>query len=148
MKTLTTITILSILLLSCTSRTIYKKPKNLIDKDKMISIWTDLYIAHGAKMVKTKNLQKNIDFIPMVLRKYQIDSVQFSQSNFYYTSRVEEYEEMFDEVNTRLEALKMTFQPKKTNRDSLSPVLKEIAIDSAEKKKLKKHQPRLKNIMK
>lgn len=45
-------------LASCTSRTIYKKPENLIGKEKMINIWTDLYIAIGAKSIKTKKLEK------------------------------------------------------------------------------------------
>lgn len=105
-------------LASCTSRTIYKKPENLIGKEKMINIWTDLYIAIGAKSVKTKKLEKNKNYIPIVLEKYKIDSIQFSKSNIYYTSRIEEYEEMFEEVQKRLNELKNIYSPE-TEIDSL-----------------------------
>jgi len=98
-------------LASCTSRTIYKKPENLIGKEKMINIWTDLYIAVGAKSVKTKKLEKNKNYIPLVLEKYKIDSIQFSKSNIFYTSRIEEYEEMFEEVQKRLNDLKNIYDP-------------------------------------
>ena len=105
-------------LASCTSRTIYKKPENLIGKDKMINIWTDLYISMGAKSVKTKNFEKDKNYIPLVLEKYKIDSIQFSISNIYYTSRIEEYEEMFEEVQKRLNDLKNIYDPE-TEIDSL-----------------------------
>ena len=36
-------------LLSCTSNTIYKKPKDLIPKDSMVALLTDMYIASSAK---------------------------------------------------------------------------------------------------
>ncbi len=98
-------------LVSCTSRTIYKKPENLIGKEKMITIWTDLYIAIGAKSVKTKTLEKEKNYIPLVLEKYEIDSIQFSKSNIYYTSRIEEYEKMFEEVQKRLDDLKNIYDP-------------------------------------
>ncbi|MDX5586363.1 MAG: DUF4296 domain-containing protein [Aureibaculum sp.] len=105
-------------LASCTSRTIYKKPENLISKDKMINIWTDLYISMGAKSIKTKKLEKDKNYIPLVLEKFKIDSIQFSKSNIYYTSRIEEYEEMFEEVQKRLNDLKNIYDPE-TEIDSL-----------------------------
>ena len=105
-------------LLSCTSRTIYKKPENLIPKEKMITIWTDLYMAMGAKSVQTKTLEKEKNYIPIVLEKYKIDSVQFSKSNIYYTSRIEEYEKMFQEVQKRLNDLKNIYDPE-TKMDSI-----------------------------
>lgn len=105
-------------LLSCTSRTIYKKPENLIPKEKMITIWTDLYMAMGAKSVQTTTLEKEKNYIPIVLEKYKIDSVQFSKSNIYYTSRIEEYEKMFQEVQKRLNDLKNIYDPE-TKMDSI-----------------------------
>jgi len=112
------------ILVSCTSRTIYKKPENLIGKDKMINIWTDLYISMGAKSIKTKKLEKDKNYIPLVLEKYKIDSIQFSKSNIYYTSRIEEYEEMFEEVQKRLNDLKNYYEPE-SEIDSLIRLSKE-----------------------
>jgi len=125
-----------LLLLSCTSRTIYKKPKNLIEKDQMIALWTDIYIAKGARTVKMVDQRKNINHIPSVLEKYNIDSLQFSESNFYYTSRIDEYEKMFEEVQNRLKEIKKRYQlnPKK---DSLT-LLKE----AIEPEDMKNKRPR------
>ena len=103
---------------SCTSRTIYKKPKDLIAKEKMITIWTDLYIAMGASAVKTKTLEKGMNYIPLVLKKHSIDSIQFSKSNIYYTSRIEVYEKMFEEVQKRLDDIKNIYDPD-TEMDSI-----------------------------
>jgi len=115
-------------LVSCTSRTIYKKPENLIGKEKMITIWTDLYMAMGAKSVKTITLEKEKNYIPLVLEKYKIDSVQFSKSNIYYTSRIEEYEKMFQEVQKRLNDLKDIYDPE-TELDSIIRHSKQNVLD-------------------
>lgn len=138
MRNIALIFILSILSLSCTSRTIYKKPKDLIDKEKMISLWTDLYIASGAKTVKTITLKSKINYIPLVLKKYNIDSVQFSNSNIYYTSRIDEYQKMFMEVQNRIETLREVYQPESTDKkDTISTNLKE-QMDTIKKKKLRR----------
>lgn len=133
MNKLVYIFFLSILFLSCTSRTIYKKPKNLIDKEKMITVWTDLYIAAGSRSVKTKTLKTKINYAPLVLDKYKIDSVQFSESNIYYTSRIDEYEKMFEEVQKRLKDLKKIYEPE-IKKDSIILLLKE-PVDSLKKEK-------------
>lgn len=124
MKRIIYILIILMTLVSCTSRTIYKKPEKLIGKEKMISIWTDLYIATGAKSVKTKSGEKDINYIPLVFEKHQIDSIQFSKSNIYYTSRIEEYEKMFEEVQKRLNDVKDIYDPV-TELDSIMRITKE-----------------------
>ncbi|MET2986423.1 DUF4296 domain-containing protein [Aureibaculum conchae] len=111
MKQLLYILLTLTFLVSCTSKTIYKKPHNLIEKERMIDIWTDIYIARGAKSVKTKELRKNINYLPLVFKKHKIDSAQFSESNFYYTSKIDDYQKMFEEINRRLEEKKKIYQP-------------------------------------
>lgn len=103
---------------SCTGRTIYKKPENLIEKEQMIQIWTDIYIATAARSQKTISLEKDKNYIPMVLKNHKIDSIQFSESNIYYTSRIDEYEKMFEEVQKRLKDLKEVYDPE-TELDSI-----------------------------
>ena len=125
MKKSGSIFFLFIVLLSCTSRTIYKKPDRLINKEKMIEIWTDIYIARGAKHIKTKDLRKNINYIPLVFKKHQIDSLQFSESNLYYTSRIDDYEKIFLEVEKRLKEKKDIYNPK-SELDSIIEKDKEI----------------------
>jgi len=124
MKPIIYLLLFLITLASCTSRTIYKKPDNLIGKEKMINIWTDLYIGMGTRSVKTITGQKEINYIPLVFDKYKIDSVQFSKSNIYYTSRIEEYEEMFEVVQKRLNDIKLIYDPE-TELDSIMRLSKE-----------------------
>ncbi len=133
MKNIVYISLLLMLFLSCTSRTIYKKPKNLIAKEKMIAVWTDLYIATGARLVKTKTLRNKINYVPLVLESHNIDSLQFSESNIYYTSRIDEYEKMFEEVQNRLKELKKTYQPE-SKKDTLL-IREPVDTDTLKKKR-------------
>lgn len=118
MKSIFYIIFLLFFLGSCTSRTIYKKPENLIEKEQMIQIWTDIYIATAARSQKTISLEKDKNYMPMVLKNHNIDSVQFSESNLYYTSRIDEYEKMFEEVQKRLKDMKEIYDPE-TELDSI-----------------------------
>ncbi|WKD85415.1 hypothetical protein KCTC32516_00755 [Polaribacter huanghezhanensis] len=95
-----------IVLTSCTSNTILKKPKDLIPKDTMVLLLTDLFIAKSAFPEKNTLNQRKINYIPLVYNKYKIDSTRFSKSNFYYTSKLEEYELIYTAVNTKLLAKK------------------------------------------
>ena len=113
---------------SCTSRTIYKKPENLIEKEQMIQIWTDIYIATAARSQKTIALEKDKNYIPMVLKNHKIDSIQFSESNLYYTSRIDEYEKMFEEVQKRLKDQKEVYDPE-TELDSILRTKRDIIED-------------------
>ena len=92
----------------------------------MIQIWTDIYIATASRSQKTIALEKDKNYIPMVLKNHKIDSVQFSESNIYYTSRIDEYEKMFEEVQKRLKDMKEAYDPEteldsilRTNRDRI-----------------------------
>ncbi|PIE48928.1 MAG: hypothetical protein CSA39_05295 [Flavobacteriales bacterium] len=103
--------LLLISLFACTSNTKFKKPDNLIDKDQMVAIWTDIYLANGAKSVRTKDSVNYLDYLPLVFEKYNIDSTRFSESNTYYTSTIEEYLNMFKEVEANIKAIKEKYDP-------------------------------------
>jgi len=106
-----------VLLVSCTSKTILEKPTDLIPKDTMVLLLTDLYIAKSAFNEKNTNNERKINYVPLVYNKYLIDSTRFSSSNYYYTSKLEEYNLIFKEVNERL-AVKKT-QLEETVRNQL-----------------------------
>ena len=122
-------------LVSCTSRTIYKKPEDLISKNQMIDLWTDIYIANGTQTVKNKKLEKRINYFPFIYQKYKIDSVRFMKSNVYYTSRIEEYEEMFQQVEKKILNIKTVLDPLSEGIDPSLPV---YVRDSIRRSKTKK----------
>ena len=99
-----------IFMVSCTSNTILEKPKDLIPKDSMVLLLTDLFIAKSAFNEKNIKNQRKINYIPLVYNKYKIDSTRFKSSNFYYTSKLEEYELIYNEVNEILLAKKAALE--------------------------------------
>jgi hypothetical protein len=91
-----------ILLASCTSKTILEKPANLIPRDTMVLILIDLYIAKSASTEKNINNERKINYVPLVYNKYLIDSTRFINSNYYYTSKLEEYDLIFKDVKANI----------------------------------------------
>ena len=132
---------------SCTSRTIYKKPKDLVSKEQMVDLWVDIMIANGARNKKNKMAQRKINYMPFIYKKYNIDSTRFMQSNIYYTSKIEEYEKMFQEVEVRLKKIREIYDPLSKDidpelpiwkRDSIRNSRKELLDEERDLKKLKK----------
>ena len=119
MKNSVILFVLISLLCSCTSNTVYEKPKDLIPKDSMILLLKDLYIASSARSIKNKKLQRKITYIPLVYDTYKIDSLRFHKSNVYYTSKVDDYQPMLEEVMVLLEKEQATFAKIKKVKDSI-----------------------------
>ena len=106
-----------VLLLGCDSKTIYPKPKDLIPKDTMSLLIKDLLLANAAKNIKNKNLQRKINYHPLVFEKFKIDSIRYHASNFYYISRVDDYENVLEDVIFQIEAeQKIYIKEKKIQR--------------------------------
>lgn len=122
MKNLAKAFVLLVFMVSCTSNTIYEKPENLLSKSKMADILTDMYIAEGARSVNNKNLERLVDYMPLVYEKYKIDSTQFAESNFYYNTRIDDYEEIYKMVNLRLKKLHTKYDTIVKKSDSLKRV--------------------------
>jgi hypothetical protein len=91
-----------LVLASCTSKTILKKPKDLIPKDTMVMLLTDLYIAKSAFNEKNIHHERKINYTQLVYNIYRIDSTRFKSSNYYYTSVFEEYDLIFKDVKAAL----------------------------------------------
>ena len=58
----------------------------------MALLITDLYIAKSAYSEKNINNERKINYVPLIYNKYKIDSTRFISSNYYYTSKLEEYD--------------------------------------------------------
>ena len=107
------IVFLGVLFVNCTSNTILKKPDNLIPKDQMVDVLTDLFLAINAETTKNIQLERKVNYYPLIYEKYGIDSTRFKESNHYYTSRVDDYDEILDKIETRLKKLKEELEAEK-----------------------------------
>ncbi|MDP3358350.1 MAG: DUF4296 domain-containing protein [Lutibacter sp.] len=119
MKKISFILFLSVFFMACTSNTIIKKPDNLIPKNQMEDLITDMLIAAGAENIKNINLERNVNYFPLIFEKYGIDSTRFKESNYYYTSQIDDYEKILRKVDERLKALKEKLDTEIKLQDSL-----------------------------
>ena len=122
--------LLFIFLGSCTSNTIFEKPKDLIPRDTMSLLMQDMMIASSSKFVKNINKQTKINYMGFVYDKYQIDSARFQRSNYYYTSKIDLYEEIITDAKAQLEKEKEFYTKISTRQDS-------VRKDSIQKIKMK-----------
>lgn len=126
---------IGLLLVSCTSNTIYKKPENLIPKDSMIALLTDMYIASSAKNQKNKFLEREKNYMILVYEKYKIDTTRFDISNTYYTSQVDEYTEILKKVKSNIDSLELFYRELKKAQDSIKgkdKILKDSVLNNKE----------------
>ena len=84
----------------------FEKPKDLISEEEMVLLLTDLYIATAAKSYANKQDDKNIDYTFIVFEKYGIDSARFKRSNFYYTTKIDDYDKIYLQVQANIKTLK------------------------------------------
>lgn len=131
---------LFLFLSSCTSNTIFEKPKDLIPKDTMSLLIQEMAIANASKYVKNKNLKKGIDYMSLVYNRFKIDSTRFSNSNLYYMSKIDEYQDILDDAEASLQKQKTKFNTIKKVRDSLT----NDSIQQAKKIKIKTDSLKLK----
>lgn len=113
--------ILLMLILSCQTADETKKPDNLLSKDQMVLILSDIAVLKTANDVNTNRLSKFIESpFDYVTQKYQVDSLTIAQNIEYYNfqfndnltiyKRVEENikkrKEKIDSINTLIDSLK------------------------------------------
>ena len=79
-------------------------PENLISEEKMVDILYDMSLISVSKGINKKILENNgMKPKKYILRKYNIDSLQFVVSNEYYSRDLERYLKIYDEVLNKLE---------------------------------------------
>jgi len=100
----TRVFLLSLMFLSSCAEKVIEPPENLITKDKMTNILYDLALLNSANSTNPNALKNNsVEIMPYIFEKYNIDSIQFSQSDIYYASIPLEYEVMYKTIQSRLE---------------------------------------------
>lgn len=105
---------------------VVKKPKRLIEKDVMVDIMYDISILDAIRYQNPSSIDSfKINAKDFIFKKYKVDSLQFINSNIYYSSDYEGYKIMFDQVVKRIDN-------QKTVADSL------IKLEEKKLKKVKK----------
>lgn len=105
---------------------VVKKPKRLIEKDVMVDIMYDISILDAIRYQNPSSIDSfKINAKDFIFKKYKVDSLQFVNSNIYYSSDYEGYKIMFDQVVKRIDN-------QKTVADSL------IKLEEKKLKKVKK----------
>lgn len=138
------ILICAILFFGCQDIKEVEKPENLIAKEVMVAILSDVYISNASRSVNNKLLKEyNISLDSVIYNKYHIDSLQFVESNAYYSSNLKTYKGMITEVQEGLIILQK-------EKDSIYEKIKKEKEDSTKAKKKedstkikKKEEPKL-----
>lgn len=134
-----------LLIVSCTSNTIFEKPKDLIPRDTMVMLIQDMMIASSATFVKNINSEREINYMPIVYDKYGIDSARYNRSNTYYISTIDDYVKLFQEVRDSLEKKTAYYKKIKTTKDSLR---RDSILKLRKQKKLELDTTRIKTLPK
>ncbi len=118
---------LTIVLVSCAEK-LLEKPENLIPEAKMVEILNDLAIVNAARVTNVEVLRDhNITPMQYIFSKYDIDSLQFVESDRYYASIPELHEKIYVAVEEKLEIEKERITENKKVRDSLAQIEKNAA---------------------
>ncbi len=116
-----------IVLYSCVEKVI-EKPENLISEEKMTAILFDIALMQAAKSTNSSVLENNgIEIMPMIYDKYEIDSVQFVQSDLYYASVPLVYQSIYESVESRIEERRAKLEEaRKQKADSVRSQTKKL----------------------
>ncbi|UKM65259.1 DUF4296 domain-containing protein [Flavobacteriaceae bacterium GSB9] len=112
-----------------------EKPENLISKKEMVNILIDAKLITAASSVNKRMMRDSgVVVSSYVFKKYNIDSLQFVESNNYYAFHLKDYEAIYAQVSDSLEKLKEALKEQeaeewkvqtKREEDSLKAVKKD-----------------------
>lgn len=86
-----------------------EKPRDLIGRDKMVSILTEAYLANAARSIDNRTIiEEGIEMDSLFYNKFEVDSLQFAKSHAYYAADVNTYSLFIQEVETKLEGMVKT----------------------------------------
>ena len=129
-----------ILVFNCSEKQIV--PKNIISMEKMSEIIYDMTLISVSKGVNRKILENN-GFKPTsyILKKYEIDTIDFIASNKYYSSNLDMYLSIYQNVLNKLEKNKQIISDSLKRENDKSIKLRER---KSEKQKTDKLTPPVK----
>ena len=100
--------LVALCLLSCQDVKFPEAPKNLIPEDKMVEVLTEAYLINAARSFDKKTILENkVKLDSFIYKKFNIDSLQFVESNAFYSSNLNTYNDLFVQVEERMNLLKV-----------------------------------------
>ena len=138
--------VIIVFLMSCENLEM-KKPSNLISENQMVEILYDVVLINSAKNVNKQLLEKNIkNPEAYIYKKHNIDSLQFVESNAYYTFKSDIYKSIYEKLEWKLTTQKTEHEAlvkeKKRIKDSIRKS-KQPKIDTLNTKRQKKFETKM-----
>ncbi len=82
-------------------------PQNLMTEDQMVNFLFDINIINSSRAFRNRSKLNYYNIKDSLLfKKHKIDSVIFSESNFYYASNPKLYLRIYSKLETKLKLLK------------------------------------------
>jgi hypothetical protein len=102
---------------SC-EKPVVEKPKDLVSKDKMIDMLTDIHISESMYQTRrytSQDMRKitEADLYYSVLKKYDVADSTFERSLIYYSSLPKEYERIYSRVLNKLNEMEQEINKQK-----------------------------------
>lgn len=130
-----------LLFFSCSNVQERKVPENLIPKEKMIDIYTDMVILDALERSSPQKLNSyGVETSEHIHKKYNIDSITLAQNieyyNFEFDTNIEIYDQVTENIDTKKNRIDSIIQLKdslkkeekkqknKMLRDSIQPIKK------------------------
>lgn len=142
MRSFLLLLIILVSLVSCQDVKRMEKPDDLISHDKMVDVLVELSLLQGAKTAnKSMYQQMGMNHGEYVWNRFGIDSLQFVESSNYYAENYDEYEDIYLEVQSRLEVIRVKYDSlreiEQRIRDSIRNLNPEDSLERIREKKFR-----------
>tara|TARA_B100000768_G_scaffold178649_1_gene194794 strand:+ start:2780 stop:3121 length:342 start_codon:yes stop_codon:yes gene_type:complete len=92
--------------LSCSSNG-RNQPENIMSEDEMVNFLFDINIINSSRAFRNKSELNYYNIKDSLLfKKHKIDSLKFSNSNFYYASNPKIYLKIYSKLEAKLSQIK------------------------------------------
>ena len=121
--------ILSLMIFYSCSNNEKNKPENLMTEDQMVNFLFDINIINSSRAFRNRSELNYYNIKDSLLfKKHKIDSLKFSNSNFYYASNPKIYLKIYSKLEVKLNTLKDSLSKDfelytKKRKDSLKRVI-------------------------
>jgi hypothetical protein len=110
----------TLILSGCSDVQKHEKPENLIPKDKMVEVYTDMIILDALDRTSPRTLKSfEVEISDHILKKFNLDSTTLAQNIAYYNLEFETNAEIYDKVTKNISEKKDEIDSIVNLRDSL-----------------------------